>query len=143
MILKNPDKFLDCSVSANAAANSPLGNGRESVKSRQSHKEDADILKSNFTSCRWQDVKCGDLIFLRDGEHLPADIVFLMSSEDNGECFVQTSSLDGERALKNKQCLVPLKTAIENYGLNKFECSVHCEPPTKNLYEFSGYIESE
>jgi P-type E1-E2 ATPase len=51
---------------------------------------------------RWADVKCGDLIFLQEGDHLPADIVFIMSSADNGECFVQTSSLDGERALKHK-----------------------------------------
>jgi P-type E1-E2 ATPase len=75
---------------------------RESVKSRQSNKEDSDILKKNFSKSAWKDVKCGDLIFLQDGDHLPADIVFLMSSEENGECFVQTSSLDGERALKNK-----------------------------------------
>jgi len=33
---------------------------------------------------------------------LPADVVFLMASAANGECFVQTSSLDGERALKHK-----------------------------------------
>ena len=51
--------------------------------------------------------------------------------------------MDGERALKNKQCLVPLRNAIENHGLNNFECTLNCEPPTKNLYEFSGYLESE
>ena len=54
--------------------------GRESVKSRQSNKEDADILKKNFTTTRWSEIKCGDIVFLQDGDHLPADIVFLMSS---------------------------------------------------------------
>jgi magnesium-transporting ATPase (P-type) len=62
--------------------------GRESIKSRQSHKEDADILKKNFTPSCWRNIRCGDIIFLQDGDHLPADVVFLMSSQDNGECFV-------------------------------------------------------
>jgi phospholipid-transporting ATPase len=87
---------MDCSLSA--IANSP---GRESVKSAHT-KEDLDILKKNFTPTFWKDVRCGDIILLQDGENLPADVLFLMSSEENGECFVQTSSLDGERALKNK-----------------------------------------
>ncbi len=38
---------------------------------------------------------------------------------------------------------MPLKKAIEAYGMNNFVCSIHCEAPTKNLYEFSGYLESE
>lgn len=66
-----------------------------------------------------------------------------MSSSDNGECFVQTSSLDGERALKHKQCLVPVIKAIEKYGLNNFKCIINCEAPSKNLYEYSGFLESE
>ena len=47
-------------------------------------------------------MKCGDILMLEDGEHLSADVVFLVSSSTNGECFVQTSTLDGERALKHK-----------------------------------------
>lgn len=38
---------------------------------------------------------------------------------------------------------MPLKTAIQINGLNNLICSLHCEAPTKNLYEFSGYLESE
>jgi magnesium-transporting ATPase (P-type) len=57
---------------------------------------------------------------IEEGEHLSADCVFLLSSADNGECFVQTATLDGERALKHKQCLAPVKKAIETNGLNNF-----------------------
>jgi len=82
LVLKHPEKFLDCSLSAHGG--SP---GRESIKSAHT-KQDAEILKKNFSEVFWKDVKCGDLIYLQDGEHLPADVVFLMSSEENGECFV-------------------------------------------------------
>lgn len=60
----------------------------------------------------------------------------LLSSATNGECFVQTSNLDGERALKHKQCLDPIHSAIESAGLLNFKCDINTEPPNKNLYEF-------
>ena len=83
------------------------------------------------------------MIYLEEGEHLAADMVFLTSSTDNGECFVQTSTLDGERALKHKQCLVPVQKALDTWGLCSLNMSIYCEAPSKNLYEFSGYLESE
>lgn len=140
-VLKNTQNFKQCSVSAHDKVFG-ISEQKSLDPSLVHSKEDTAILKSNFTEVRWADIKCGDIVFLQEGEHLPADLVFLMSSADNGECFVQTSSLDGERALKHKQCHNPLKTAIQTHGLNNFNCSIYCEPPTKNLYEFSGYIES-
>jgi len=80
---------------------------------------------------------------IEEGEHFPADMVILTSSAENGECFVQTSTLDGERALKHKQCLVPIKKTIDKEGLHNFHCSIHCEVPSKNLYECNAFIESE
>ncbi len=58
--------------------------------------------KNLFKESTWSEVKCGDLIYVEEGEHLPSDVVILASSATNGECFVQTSTLDGERALKHK-----------------------------------------
>lgn len=55
-----------------------------------------------FTEVKWADVKCGDILLIEEGEYFPADAVLLISSAENDECFVQTSSLDGERALKHK-----------------------------------------
>jgi phospholipid-transporting ATPase len=100
-------------------------------------------IKENFTEKIWADIKCGDIILVEEGEHFPADIVILNSSAENGECFVQTSTLDGERALKHKQCLVPIKKAIDKEGLLNFHCSILSEPPTKNLYEVNAYMESD
>lgn len=100
-------------------------------------------MRSYFKEKLWADVKCGDILLIEEGEHFPADMVILMSSAENGECFVQTSSLDGERALKHKQCLVPIKKGIDKEGLLNFHCNIHCESPTKNLYEFNAFMESD
>jgi phospholipid-translocating ATPase len=96
-----------------------------------------------FKEIYWSDLKCGDIILVEDNEHFSADILLILSSAENGECFVQTSSLDGERALKHKQCLEPIDKAIDDNSLVDFKCSIHCEAPNKNLYSFSGYLESE
>ena len=100
-------------------------------------------MRARFQEKRWRDVKCGEILLIEDGEHLPTDMVFLLSSAPNGECFVQTSSLDGERALKHKQCLAPIIKTIEKHGLNEFKCTINCEAPSKNLYEYSGFLQSE
>lgn len=47
----------------------------------------------------------GDLVFLQDGETVPADVVLLASSNTRGQAMVQTSSIDGETNLKTRQAL--------------------------------------
>ena len=37
-----------------------------------------------------------------DGETFPADIAFITSSTEEGNCFIKTSSLDGEKNLKKR-----------------------------------------
>lgn len=38
----------------------------------------------------------GDILVLKDGESLPADVLVLACSDSDGTCYVDTSSLDGE-----------------------------------------------
>ena len=42
------------------------------------------------------------MIYIEDNELIPADIVALISSLDTGVCYLETSSLDGEKNLKAK-----------------------------------------
>jgi phospholipid-transporting ATPase len=42
---------------------------------------------------------------LRPEEIIPADVIVLKSAGESGECFIETSSLDGEKNLKPKQAV--------------------------------------
>lgn len=46
-------------------------------------------------------MRVGDFVLIKDGETFPADLAVLATS-NNGNCFIKTSSLDGEKNLKKR-----------------------------------------
>lgn len=72
----------------------------------------------------WDQVKVGDLLCVKENEFVPADMVILTTSNKSGECFIQTATLDGERALKPKfileQFSLHFKLTLEQ-GIEKFD----------------------
>ncbi|KAE9003937.1 Phospholipid-transporting ATPase 3 [Phytophthora fragariae] len=75
--------------------------------------------KQNRRSCRiinaggqvemiaWQDLQVGQLVCVENHEELPADVVVLATSEEEGRCFIETSNLDGETNLKRRIAVSP------------------------------------
>ena len=47
----------------------------------------------------------GDVVIVESGEGFPADLILLASDKLDGVCFVETCSLDGEKALKVKSAI--------------------------------------
>lgn len=47
------------------------------------------------------ELKVGDLILMKDNETFPADLAVIATS-NKGDCFIKTSSLDGEKNLKKR-----------------------------------------
>uniref|UniRef100_A0A6Q2YLH7 Phospholipid-transporting ATPase n=1 Tax=Esox lucius TaxID=8010 RepID=A0A6Q2YLH7_ESOLU len=50
-------------------------------------------------------VAVGDIVKVTNGQHLPADMVIVSSSEPQAMCYTETSNLDGETNLKIRQGL--------------------------------------
>ena len=56
-----------------------------------------------YVNEKWKDIVVGDIIRLSSDDEVPADILLLNASDENGICYVSTASLDGETNLKQKQ----------------------------------------
>jgi len=100
---------------------------------------DSDTEK--FPDKKWSNIEVGDIVKLYNNDILPADMLLLNSSDENGLCHVSTANLDGETNLKQKQ--IP-KGFLEDGHIFKVKedvtFQVKCETPNNNLHNFYGYI---
>uniref|UniRef100_A0A8C7MEN0 Phospholipid-transporting ATPase n=1 Tax=Oncorhynchus kisutch TaxID=8019 RepID=A0A8C7MEN0_ONCKI len=88
----------------------------------------------------WKQVAVGDIVKVTNGQHLPADMVIVSSSEPQAMCYTETSNLDGETNLKIRQGLTHtagLQSLEELMGLSG---RLECEEPNRHLYDFTGTL---
>lgn len=95
------------------------------------------LREEGFVEVEWEELQPGDFVRISSGELIPADTLLLSSSSEAGICYVETSNLDGESNLKEKQAVAEVGqlTALQ---LNALRGSVTVDKPTPSLYEFSG-----
>ena len=74
------------------------------------------VYKSKkFRNIQWSEIKVGNLIKVKNNEIIPADLIVICSSNTNGTFYLQSSNLDGETNLKEREVL----NATQKIFLNK------------------------
>ncbi len=92
----------------------------------------------------WWQLQVGDIVKLQHKDNIPADLVLLTSSEDQGVVYVETSSLDGETNLKRKQAIAETQDALPNLeALAKWHGAVKAEHPHRFISSFTGNVSME
>lgn len=87
-----------------------------------------------------QDIMVGDIVKLVENEEVPCDLVLLGTSEENGNCFIQTTNLDGESNLKSRVSLKETRHLCKPSALGKFHGFVHAPAPDNRLYVFDAQL---
>ncbi|GFS05972.1 phospholipid-transporting ATPase [Elysia marginata] len=59
--------------------------------------------EKRYVKKEWSKIHPGDFVHLSCNEIIPADILFVHSSDKQGICHIETSNLDGENNLKQRQ----------------------------------------
>uniref|UniRef100_A0A8C7DH07 Phospholipid-transporting ATPase n=2 Tax=Oncorhynchus kisutch TaxID=8019 RepID=A0A8C7DH07_ONCKI len=121
---------------------------KEIIEDYQRHKADNTVNKKKTTVLRngawqtviWKQVAVGDIVKVTNGQHLPADMVIVSSSEPQAMCYTETSNLDGETNLKIRQGL-PLTASLQSLEeLMGLSGRLECEEPNRHLYDFTGTL---
>ncbi|XP_051895793.1 phospholipid-transporting ATPase VD-like [Pristis pectinata] len=94
-----------------------------------------------YCSKWWKDVRVGDFIRLTCNEIIPADMVLLYSTDVNGICHIETSNLDGETNLKQRQVVKGFTELDSDADPERFTSRIECEGPNNDLSKFKGYME--
>ncbi|KAK6491592.1 putative phospholipid-transporting ATPase IIB isoform X2 [Huso huso] len=89
------------------------------------------------------DIQVGDLIIVEKNQRIPADMIFLRTSEKNGSCFIRTDQLDGETDWKLKiavVCTQRLPALGDLFSINSY---VYAQKPQLDIHSFEGNFTRE
>ncbi|KAF0976515.1 hypothetical protein FDP41_004414 [Naegleria fowleri] len=105
------------------------------------NKRTAHVLRDGvFVDVFWKDVQTGDIVRVCNREPFPCDLILLSSSEHQGICYIETSSLDGETNLKIRRARHETMDMISPNVLENTRMTLECEKPNNRLYKFEGTL---
>jgi phospholipid-transporting ATPase len=90
-----------------------------------------------WAACAWRELRVGDVVRLEADEVVPCDLVLLATSAATGTAYTETMNLDGETNLKSRQA----RLETQRGGGVEVRGRVVCEPPNRNIYEFTAYLD--
>ncbi|RWS09915.1 phospholipid-transporting ATPase IIB-like protein [Dinothrombium tinctorium] len=83
-------------------------------------------------------IAVGNLIVVEKDQRVPADMIFLKTTEKNGSCFIRTDQLDGETDWKLRLAVHATQELDSIEELFKREAYVHAEEPRRDIHSFVG-----
>ncbi|KAI8632796.1 phospholipid-translocating P-type ATPase domain-containing protein [Xylariaceae sp. FL1651] len=96
--------------------------------------------QARFHKDAWKSLQVGDFVRLYNDDELPADVIVLATSDNDGACYVETKNLDGETNLKVRQALRCGRTLKHARDCERAQFLIESEPPQANLYKYNGAI---
>ncbi|KAL9230570.1 hypothetical protein vseg_005907 [Gypsophila vaccaria] len=86
-----------------------------------------------------QEICVGNIVWLRENDEVPCDLVLLGTSDSHGLCYVETSAMDGETDLKTR--VIPSSCmGIDFDLLHKIKGVIECPNPDKDIMRFDANL---
>ena len=108
-----------------------IRDGYEDYQRTKFDKSQNNILVKVYRNNEWteipsSDLEMGEIIYVKQNELFPADLVIIDSSLPEGICYVETTSLDGEKHLKQKSCPLQLNGKFGKNNLDDDHNNINC-----------------
>ena len=86
-------------------------------------------------------LKVGDIIRIKAGERIPADLILLHTTEKSAACFIKTDQLDGETDWKLRKAVNWTQNLVhQGENLKDSGAWIRAESPHKDIYHFTGVL---
>ncbi|XP_058608929.1 probable phospholipid-transporting ATPase IIB isoform X2 [Onychostoma macrolepis] len=89
------------------------------------------------------DIQVGDLIIVEKNQRIPADMIFLRTSEKTGSCFIRTDQLDGETDWKLRIAVACTQRLPALGDLFSISAYVYAQKPQLDIHSFEGNFTRE
>eukprot|EP00211_Chloroparvula_japonica_P000091 CAMPEP_0119153234 /NCGR_PEP_ID=MMETSP1310-20130426/48922_1 /TAXON_ID=464262 /ORGANISM="Genus nov. species nov., Strain RCC2339" /LENGTH=1161 /DNA_ID=CAMNT_0007145669 /DNA_START=79 /DNA_END=3564 /DNA_ORIENTATION=+ len=86
---------------------------------------------------RSQEIAVGDLLYIKNDQKVPADLVLVSTSDEHGRVYVGTSQLDGETALKQRR-VASTTAGLPLHDVSGLCGTIDCEIPHHEAFDFRG-----
>ncbi|XP_071957427.1 probable phospholipid-transporting ATPase IIB isoform X2 [Antedon mediterranea] len=84
------------------------------------------------------EIQVSDLIYVEKNQRVPADMIFMRTTEKNGSCFIRTDQLDGETDWKLRLAVSQCQALPKDEDMFDIEAHVFAEKPQKAIHNFVG-----
>ncbi|KAI0126054.1 P-type ATPase [Xylariales sp. AK1849] len=102
--------------------------------------EDGEDADYRWIKVHWEDIKVGDVVRLSRDDEVPADLVLLHSTGEDGIAYVDTMALDGETNLKSRESLPVFEKFDSVSAIRSSQADFVLEDPNADLYRFDGKV---
>ncbi|XP_068655979.1 phospholipid-transporting ATPase 2 isoform X3 [Aristolochia californica] len=110
------------------------------LSDKQANQKEVWVVKEGIKKqIQAQDIQVGNIVWLRENDEVPCDLVLLGSSEPLGICFIETAALDGETDLKTR--VIPSACmGLTSDLLHKIKGAIECPNPDKDIRRFDANL---
>lgn len=110
------------------------------LSDKQANEKEVWIVKKGIKQqIRAQDIHVGNIVWLRENDEVPCDLVLLGTSDPQGICYVETSALDGETDLKTR--VIPAAClGLAPELLHRIKGAIECPNPDKDIRRFDANL---
>ncbi|KAK9150198.1 hypothetical protein Syun_008507 [Stephania yunnanensis] len=108
------------------------------LSDKQANEKEVWVVKQGIKKhIKAQDIHVGNIVWLRENDEVPCDLVVLGTSDPQGICYIETAALDGETDLKTR--FIPSACmGLDPELLHKIKGVIECPGPDKDIRRFDA-----